>query len=136
MNIEVKKLEDALNPFNKEILSEELDKYIVKLCQIDIKNAKELNIICNLNLEEKKLIENTIHNHYTNLTKRLNKVDKYDNYIRIVLLFIGIILLLISEEITSFIKELFLITGWVFIWEMLYDILFNQIKRKRKNQIY
>lgn len=50
-------------------------------------------------------------------------------------LLLGIILIIISEQFTSFLSELFLIAGWVVVWEMVYDILFTGIKRKRDLKI-
>lgn len=136
MNIEINNLEDALNKFNKEQLSEELDNYITSKCLTNITKSKIITIKCNLSTKEKEILKNTIHSHYTNLANGLKRIDKYDDYIRLVLLIVGIILILISQETISFLSELFLITGWLFIWEMLYDVLFNQIKRKRSANIY
>jgi len=136
MNIEIKKLEDALNKFNSELISEELENYILEQSLTNLNKAKEINIKCNLSQAEKELLVNSIHNYYSNLNKGYKKIDKYDDYVRIFLLIIGIILILISQETGSFLSELFLITGWLFIWELLYDILFNQIKRQRKANIY
>ena len=48
---------------------------------------------------------------------------------------LGIILIIISEQLTLFLSELFLIAGWVVIWEVVYDILFTGIKRKRELKI-
>lgn len=136
MIIKVEKLEDALNKFNNEKLSPELNEYIKKECQANLKNTLEINIEGKLTKKEQEKFANTIHSYYESLFKKYRYIDKYDNTIRVILLFIGIILLLISEQTTSLISELFLITGWIFIWEMLYDGLFNQINRKRKANIY
>lgn len=67
--------------------------------------------------------------------KSLNKIDKYDDYFRFLLLLLGIILIIISEIFSALLSELFLIAGWVVIWEVVYDILFTGIKRKQKLKI-
>ena len=67
--------------------------------------------------------------------KYLNKIDKYDDYFRFLLLLLGIILIIISEIFSALLSELFLIAGWVVIWEVVYDILFTGIKRKQKLKI-
>ena len=54
----------------------------------------------------------------------------------LILLIIGILLIIISENLISFISELFLIAGWVVIWEMVYDIIFNQLKRTKNKNHY
>lgn len=136
MNIELKKIDDAFNPFNSNEISNELDKYITDACLKGFKNIKELNIKCNLTKKEQEKLEETVHNYYKDQSKGLNNIDKYDNYIQIILLLLGLLLILISKETTTFLSEILLITGWVFVWELLYDVLFNQIKRKRKANIY
>ena len=67
--------------------------------------------------------------------KSLNKIDKYDDYFRFLLLLLGIILIIISEIFSALLSELFLIAGWVVIWEVVYVILFTGIKRKQKLKI-
>ena len=135
MIIELNNFNDALNPYNKELLNDELNEYIKKEC-LNNKKKIEINIIGNLTHEEKNKLENIIHNFYYNSYTLSNKIDKLDNYIRIISLLFGSILILISEEFISFFSELFLIAGWILIWEMLYDILFNEIKRKKILKIY
>ena len=43
--------------------------------------------------------------------------------------------MIISEIFSALLSELFLIAGWVVIWEVVYDILFTGIKRKQKLKI-
>lgn len=136
MNIEIKNIDDALNKFNSNEISNELNNYITDMSLKGFKNIKELNIKCNLTKKEKEELEEIIHNYYKNLAKDLNYIDKHDNHIQIILFLLGLLLILISKETTSFLSEVLLIAGWVFVWEMLYDVLFNQIKRKRKAYIY
>lgn len=138
INIELKNLEMALNPFNKDILSDELENYIFRACEQQLLKNKDLNInITGLNsLEDQKKLNNTIHTYYQNKTTIYKKIDSVDNYIRITLTCIGAIVILISHEFDFLLSELFLIAGWVIIWEIVYDLLFNEIKRKRKKKIY
>lgn len=135
MNIELKNLDYALNPFNENLISDELDKYITNESYKQ-KDKINITIYGSLTKEEQNKLENTIHNYYNNLYKIYKNIDKFDNYIRFIALIIGIVLILISEQLTFLFSELFLIAGWVLIWEMLYDILFNEIKRKRKSKTY
>lgn len=124
---------DALNRYNKNIISESLDNYLVS--SLEHKPLKEtINIIISGTKNEN--IETTIKNYYQEKYLYLNKIDKLDNYIRLILFVIGIIAILFSEQFTSVFSEIFLISGWVIIWEIIYDILFNEIKRKRKAKIY
>ena len=137
ITIKLEKIEDALNKFNENILNEELDNYIITSCKhIHSKEKIILNIDNLSKKEEQNKLENVIHNHYQIKVKQLNKIDKYDDYFRLILLLLGIILIIISEQFTSLLSELFLIAGWVVVWEVIYDILFTGIKRKRDLTIY
>ena len=132
VNIKLKSIEDATNPFNESLLNEELDNYIVNNCKhISSKEKITLNVNNLSKKEEQEQLLALIHHHYLNKVKQLNKIDKYDDYFRLVLILLGIILIIISEQFTSLLSELFLIAGWVVVWEVVYDILFTGIKRKR-----
>ena len=136
MNIEIKNINDALNKYNNNLLNPELDNYLISEIIKSSKNINELSIKSNLGKDEQDLLINAIHNNYNLKFKDLKLIDKYDDYLRLILLLLGVFLISISQETSSFISEISLIAGWVFIWEMLYDILFKQIKRKRKAVIY
>lgn len=132
INIKLKNIEDATNPFNESLLNEELDNYIVNNCKhISSKESIILNVNNLSKKEEQEQLLTLIHHHYQNKVKQLNKIDKYDDYFRLILLLLGIILIIISEQFISLLSELFLIAGWVVVWEVVYDILFTGIKRKR-----
>ena len=132
INIKLKNIEDATNPFNESLLNEELDNYIVNNCKhISSKESIILNVNNLSKKEEQEQLLTLIHHHYQNKVKQLNKIDKYDDYFRLILLLLGIILIIISEQFISLLSELFLIAGWVVVWKVVYDILFTGIKRKR-----
>ena len=83
-----------------------------------------------------KKLDDIIHSYYLNKLNRYNKIDDIESYIRIGFFIIGILAILISELFTSFLSELFLIAAWVIVWELVYDLLFKEIKRRRKAKIY
>ena len=87
-------------------------------------------------INNQKIVQNILHSHYKNKINFYKKIDKFDDYYRICLLILGIIAILLSENFVSFLSELFLIAGWVVIWEIVYDVIFNEIRRKRKENIY
>lgn len=138
INIELKNLESALNEFNKDILSDNLDNYL----KYSLNNEKLINKNIQLNIkgitnkEEQIHLTKVISNHYQKKNNFFNKIDNVDNIVRFILGIIGAIIILISHEFDFLLSELFLIAGWVIIWEIVYDILFNEIKRKRKKKIY
>ena len=121
IKIELNNLDNATNQFNNEVLDNELDNYITNT---------------SLHILPKEQLIKLIHTHYEKKVKQLKQIDKYDDYFRMILLLLGIILIIISEHLTSFLSELFLIAGWVVVWEMVYDILFTGMKRKRSLNLY
>lgn len=135
--IQINDLTLALNPFNKAEISKDLDEYIMKYYEhLSLKKSKlELKIMGLNNLKDQQIITNIIHNFYQTKLKKYQKIDKIDDYIRTILLLIGILATLISNQFQALVSELFLIMGWVVIWEIVYDVLFNLIKRKRKTRL-
>ena len=137
ISIKITTLKDATNEYNENVLNSELENYLTTSCMHTLNKERIiLNIYGLENKEEEKEIINLIHKHYETKAKQLKKIDKYDDYFRFLLLILGIILIIISEQLTSFLSEIFLIAGWVVIWEMVYDILFTGIKRKKDLKIY
>lgn len=136
INIKLETLEDATNKFNNNVLNEELDSYITNASLHTHKERIILNVDGLLNNKDQEQLVKLIHTHYQNKVKQLNKIDKYDDYFRFILLLLGILLIIISEQFTSLLSELFLIAGWVVVWEIVYDILFTGTKRKRDLKLY
>lgn len=136
ININLKSIEDATNEFNDKLLSSTLDTYILENSK-HTRNKERISLtISNISSKkEQKDLINLIHSHYLKKVIQLKKIDHYDDYFRLLLLLLGIILIIISEQLTLFLSELFLIAGWVVIWEVVYDILFTGIKRKRELKI-
>ena len=138
IKIELDSVNDALSTFNKDMINQELDEFIVNSCEYKFFRSKGISIeIYGIDSEiEQNKIKDILHNHYKNKVNFFNKIDKFDDYYRITLLVLGIIAILLSETFVSFLSELFLIAGWVVIWEIIYDVIFNEIKRRRKENIY
>lgn len=136
INIELENFNKFFNEFNKEEINDELSKYIEKQTKF-IKSEKIIiNIKGKYTGNQKKKLTNLIHKHYEKLDDVYIKVDKFDDLYRIMLIFMGAILVVISKFIEFFISEIILITGWVVVWESVYDFIFNRVKRKYKKKIY
>ncbi len=135
MNIEInlKNENDAINTFNENKISESLDNYLMNYLEhMPLKNKLTLTITGTNNNNLSIIIKKYYEEKYF----YLHKLDIYDNYIRGILSIIGFIAILLSKKFTNILSEIFLIAGWVVIWEIIYDILFNEIRRKRKAKIY
>lgn len=133
IEIELRNETDALNTFNKNRISESLDNYLMTL--LEYKPFKE-KIKLAIYSDNNASIEKVIHNYYKEKYIFYKKIDNSDNYIRLVLLLIAIILIFISTQLLAIFSEIFLIAGWVIVWEVVYDIIFRSAKRKRKKNIY
>ncbi len=139
MNIDIilDNINDAICKYNKNELNENFDNYLITHCEVlNFKNTELVLNIEGISKRNKGNLENIIHDYYLNKLNRFNKMDDIESYIRIGFFIIGILAILISELFTSFLSELFLIAAWVIVWELVYDLLFNEIKRRRKAKIY
>lgn len=137
IKIELNNINLATNIYNSEFLKEDLDKYILNNCYRKFINNKITLTIIGLNdNRNQEYIANLIHNHYKNKLYIAKKEDKLDDYFKTILFIIGVIAILLSEQFNYFFNELFLIAGWVTIWEIIYDLLFVEIRRKRNTRIY
>lgn len=133
LEIELKNEADAICEFNENKISENLDHYL--LSSLEHKPIKEKLTITIRGTKNSKL-KSIIHDYYKEKYYFIKKVDTLDNIIRLILFLMGILFILISKHFHYLLDEIFLIAGWVTIWEIVYDILFNEIKRKRDAHIY
>ncbi len=133
MKIKINTNSNILNEFDNNKISDSLDNYLLNELKFKpFKNKVTLVLVGH----EKENFESIIKNYYQEKYTSAKKLDNLDNYIRGILFIIGLIAILISEQFQSILNEIFLIAGWVVIWEVLYDILFNELKRKRTSNIY
>lgn len=80
---------------------------------------------------EKETIAKTIHNYYENHLAHYLTLDRFDDIKRFFLFMIGLLFIIFSRLIHwPILSELLLISGWVAVWEMFYDVLFGEMKRK------
>ena len=127
----------ALNPFNSNILANELNDYILDCCEFLPQKKDVLNIVVKgLAHKEQDKFANVLHIYYQNKLCEYKKIFDMEQSIRFVFFIIGVLAILISELFSSFLEELFLIAAWVIVWEIIYDLLFKQIKRIKKAKIY
>ena len=137
INIDINKLEELENKFNGKHINKDLDEYIMECAKlIPSKRKIILNINSKLNKNEKEIVSNLIHQYYEEKLKQYHISDKYDDYLRIILLLLGIICILLSETFIDLLSELFLIAGWVVVWEVIYDLIFTGFKRKKIKNTY
>ena len=132
IRVDIDNKEDIFNKFNNQQISEELGDYIYNCAKMFPTNKKITIYINNsviFSKEEKQQLVDGIREYYGLLVKKK---------MRIILFLIGILLIILSDSFSHIIKfllpELFLIAGWVAIWEAVYSVLFvdNKIKLEIK----
>lgn len=86
-------------------------------------------------IEKEKLID-MIRSYYGHLIKTELIYLNINNLKSAVLFLVGIFVLLITYFFNNFvIHEIFIIVGWLAIWEAIYSFLFANGKHKRKEKL-
>ena len=137
---------DYINQFNNTKLSNSLSNYILEECRgKSLANRITLNVKTNfkISVQEKEEFIKMVHENYKTDLEEYTLVLKHSNLKKILIFFIGIVLIYLSyfKEISNneVISEVILIIGWVAIWEAAYTWFFesdkNRIKAKRLKQL-
>ena len=138
--------DDYINQFNNNKLSNSLSNYILEECRgKSLANRITLNVKTNfkISVQEKEEFIKMVHENYKTDLEEYTLVLKHSNLKKIIIFFIGIILIYLAyfNDIVSnkVISEVILVIGWVAIWEAAYTWLFesneNRIKIKRLKQL-
>ena len=129
--------EDIYNKYNENKLSNELGGYIYnqslpfkldKNVKIDIKTKFEIDDV------EKEKIKKLIKEYFDLGIKETLVYYKFNNIKNIILSVLGILLIIASRFSSNnyLISEVFLIVGWVAIWEVFDNILLVETKKRFK----
>ena len=136
INVDFNAENDIVEKYDNSKISRELLEYIIEKAQF-IKKNDTLKIIvnnkCQTNLNYSEMLYNAFKEEYKNNVQ----LHLRNNILQILLLFLGIIFIFISFQIKNneIWKEIFLIGGWVPIWEMVDLELFTDIRGKRRAKI-
>lgn len=130
IKVNIRKELDLYEKYSDEV-SGELLKYLID--EAKVKDDVEVVINTKLNI---KNIDKLIIKGLTDTYNDIRKIDKIYDSKQIILFIIGIIFLTISTLTQpEIVKEVILIIGWVFVWEVL-DITINiDSKQKRQKRI-
>lgn len=144
IEINITNYEDVVEKFDNNKLSNELAKFIYnQYTALSVNKGVEININSNLTEEQKNNLADMIHRHFGLETQKSILTFKYKTKYQILLFLIGILLIALSNlsliSNLSTIHEILLIFGWVAVWELIYDIMFvdikENIKRKRLKKL-
>lgn len=139
IDIIVSDKEDLYNNFNSKKLSSELGSYIYNQSlgySINEEFKINIKVTGTLTNKEKNDIVDMIREYFGLSIRETLIYYKYNNFKKIVLFVLGIILIYISHFVGTIndflISEVFLIIGWVAIWEVFENILLVESKKKFK----
>lgn len=136
----VNSIDDLREKYNGNVLSNEVSNYIESECLSSTKKEKiVIEVIANKEFvqEDKDDIERLIRNNYRERQVEKNIIRNYQVKQSFFLSLLGIVFIVVSNMFdNSVLSELFLIVGWVSFGEVIYKILFENIKDKIKTERY
>lgn len=143
IEININNYEDIIEKFDNDKLSRELADFIYnQYTAFSINQNIEINIRTTFDLTEnqEQEIVDMIHRHFGLETQKNILTFKYKTKYQVLLFLIGIFLIALSNitfiSDLSTIHEILLIFGWVAVWELIYDIMFVDMKENIKRKRY
>ena len=137
IEVDIKSKDIAFNIFNENQISNEMGNYIFKNSKKSGINSKLIINIDNkvkFNEDEQERIVDAIREYFGLLIREKMSYTRFNNIKKIILIFIGVILLLISNSARNnfgfLIPEIVSVAGCVAIWEVAHIILFEDTKNK------
>jgi len=141
IDVHLKNKSKFKNDFNDHELNPNLGDYIFNKALISkLTKKKGLKIRIKSDFEiseiEKETFIDMIRSYYGNLIKTELIYLSINNLKSAVLFLVGIFVLLIAYFLNNFvIHEIFIIIGWLGIWEAIYSFLFANGKHRRKEKL-
>lgn len=143
IEININDYNEAILNFNHNKLSNELASYIYNQAMtMPFKQSFNLVITCNEKLSQKQKdnLVDMIRSNFGLEIKRITVITKYQNIRQLFVFIVGVILIALANlkyiKDLSIIHEIYMIAGWVAIWEVIYNILFEDIKKRFKLKKY
>lgn len=134
IELDILEQDDLLEKYNRKKLSRKLVNYIIGSIPYIGKNDT-IKLVINSridNIECIPVIVEGLKHEYEKSMKR----HFYNNIIQIIYLIVGIIMIFLSTIIEgTILKEIFLIGGWVFIWEFIEIEIFTDTKGLSKRRL-
>ena len=123
---------DYVSNYNTKMLNPELKNYVLEeLRGSNLKKGIKIQIVGNYFDSEEKKQEflKLFRNEFSLSIKDMSMYLKYSLIASLLLGLLGIIFIVLSNVITaSVFKEIFLIMGWLGVWESTANIIFNESK--------
>lgn len=129
--------DDFYDKFNSLKLSEELGHYLYnQSLKYRPKNNLTIKMKCSFSItsEEQQQVIKMIQTYFTHRISEVNNYYKFNSLKKVILFTLGLIFILISNlwkvKNDFLFSEIFLIIGWVAIWEVVENILLIETKKK------
>ena len=127
---------DITEKYNDDKINKDLLEYLIKEACFVKKNEKIKIIVnnkCHTKLNYKDIFLNSFQDEYLHNLKEHLKT----NFLQVIFLIVGVFFIFLSFKVDNQIwKEIFLIGGWVPIWEMIDLEIFSDIRGiKRKKTL-
>ncbi len=132
IDVDIMDLDDFFSKYNKELVSLELIKFILDNCkEVD----GDITIVLNKKID--KPLEDILRNSLKMEYNLMIKEHFNNNKMQVIYFLVGIIMLVISRILNdrAIPQELFLIGGWVLIWQTVEIEFFRDIDNKRKRKL-
>ena len=140
IEVTVKNIEELYHPLNNKTLNPSLANLLYDECLGKEKKSKiDIHIITYKKIQEEKKeeIRHLIHNHFKEQKKEIQLKKQTSHLFYSSILLIGILFLLLSFITQSeLIEEILLILGWIAIWEVVENFLFQESKESLKQKRY
>lgn len=137
IQISIDEFSSFFDPLNKNRISNEIVEYIHREMKLIPMKSRIVIKICgraSFSSKEKEQMIDVLRNHYGLLVQHELRLHRYRKVKKFVLLLIGILFIAfssyLSDLVTDVIGELFLIAGWVVIWELVYEVVFTDNTQK------
>ncbi len=137
IQISIDQFSSFFDPLNKDRISNEIVEYIHREMKlIPMKSAIAIKICgrSSFSSKEKEQMIDVLRSHYGLLVQHELKLHRYRKIKKLALLLIGVLFIAFarwfSYFVSSVIEELFLIAGWVVIWELVYEVVFTDNTQK------
>lgn len=136
INVDINDESDMIEKYDNSKISKDLLEYIIEESKFTKKNDK-LKIVIKNNCQTKLNYREMLYNAFKEEYKNNVQTHLRNNILQLVLFFLGIIFIFISFQIKNneIWKEIFLIGGWVPIWETVDLELFTDVRGKRRAKV-
>ena len=126
---------DITEKYNDDKISKDLLEYLIKEARF-VKKREKIKIIVNNKCQTKLNYQDILHNSFKEEYIHNLKEHLRNNILQIIFLLVGLFFIFLSFKVENQIwKEIFLIGGWVPIWEMVDLELFSDIRGIRRKKI-